>query len=183
MKTINNITIIVAVGIACLLDADTSRAQMSEYKFKQQFDIAFQLVLDGQHEEALPIFARLNKADVSHGQVQYLYAVSMMKADRVTNTTAVLLEKAAVVASLYHQVGRVEDKTAPVKVWMYLAKAYESSNAYDKAIDAYRNYMSSIPMASIEHKRGIVASIKKLREEKLAANSMNDVKLLAEITP
>lgn len=181
MKTIKSIITIVAVGIACLLNAGTSRAQMSQYKFEQQFDIAFQYVLEGQHKNALPIFERLNKSDGDHAQVQYLYAVCEMKVNHANGNTTNLLENAVKVSSVYHQIGRVQDRTAPVKAWMYLAKSYAEMYDYDKAINAYKNYMSCIPMASLEHKRGVIASIKKLRRQKLADNSTGVTGLLAEI--
>lgn len=183
MKTKTNIIIIVAVGIACLLDAGTSQAQMSDYKFKQKFDQAFQFVLEGQHEEAIPVFKQLLKADATHAQVQYLYAVSSIKANHASAFTTELLENAVKQCNHYHETGRVVDRTAPVKAWMYLALSYSAVYEYDKAIEAYRNYMSCIPLASLEHKRGIIASIKKLKRQKLADNSTGVESLLASQKP
>ena len=82
-------------------------------------------------------------------QVQYLYAVCEMKVNHANGNTTNLLENAVKVSSVYHQIGRVQDRTAPVKAWMYLAKSYAEMYDYDKAINAYKNYMSCIPMASL----------------------------------
>ncbi len=170
MKAIKNIIIIVAVGIACLLNADTAQAQMSEYKFNQLFDQAFEYVVDGNHDQAVTILKRLNKADANHAQVSYLYALAKIKTTGASKATESLLENAVKNYDYFHQSGRVEDRSAPVKAWFYLARSYAVNNKYDKAIEAYRNYMSCVPMASIEHKRGIVGKIKMLKRQKLAAS-------------
>ena len=42
----------------------------------------------------------------------------------------------------------------------------------DAAIAAYRNYMTCIPHASLEHKRDVVQAIKRLKQRQLALASV-----------
>lgn len=163
MKTLRNI-ITVAVSVAALFQTTTVNAQMSNYKFAQQFNRGFALIMEGEYERAESIFANLNEHDKAHGQVGYLLGMIQVKTGNVDANTVAVLENASKVYSYVHQRGRVEDKSSPAKSWFYLAKAYEDQAEYSKAIESYRNYMSCIQMASLDHKREIVSAIKKLRE-------------------
>ena len=170
MKTLR-IILAITTTIIVIAYAGKANAQMSEYKFKQQFDQAFEHTLNGETEEAYTILRRLHISDKEHGQVIYLLALNAIKLRDAGHRSASYLEKVVDKVSVYHQVGRVEDRTVPVKAWFYLAKSYENTNQYDKAISAYRNYMSNIQLASLDHKREIVMSIKELRAKKANAET------------
>lgn len=165
MKTLR-IILAITTTLIVIAYAGKANAQMSEYKFKQQFDKAFEHTLNGESEEAYTILRRLHVSDREHGQVVYLLALNAIKMRDAGYRSASYLEQVVDKVSVYHQVGRVEDRTAPVKAWFYLAQSYENTNQYDKAISAYRNYMSNIQLASLDHKREIVEAIKTLRAKK-----------------
>ena len=171
MKTLKN-TIKSIVAIITIVTATSSaNAQMSPYKFEQVFNQAFAQVVEGNHKAALPLLERLHASDSEHGQVQYLFALTRIKMGNNAGKTVELLEKAAKSFSFYHHSGRSTDRTAPVTAWLHLANAYAKEYSYDKAIDAYRNYMTCIPMASLDVKREVIEKIKKLKFQKLAAQS------------
>lgn len=163
--------------------AGQAEAQMSNYKFKQQFDKAFEHTLNGENAQALAIFQRLHAADKNHGQVTYLLALNHIKIQGAGEEAASYLNEAISKVSYYHQVGRVEDKTVPVKAWYYLAQSLAETNDYSSAINAYRNYMSSIQLAPLAHKREIVHAIQDLRSKKQLAERFGGGKQLAIQAP
>jgi hypothetical protein len=77
--------------------------------------------------------------------------------------TVYVLEKASKNYNFQHQSGRVEDRTAPARAWFYLAEACSETQHKTAAIEAYRNYMSCVPLASMEHKTMVVNRIKELK--------------------
>jgi hypothetical protein len=168
MKTIRLI-LAVAVTLMITIYVGTATAQMSQYKFKQQFDKAFEYTLNGEHQEASSILQRLHKEDENHGQVAYLLALNEIKLNGAGAKSASYLRKVIGKVSYYHQTGRVEDQSVPVKAWLYLAKSLANTNDLDEAVAAYRNYMSCIQLASIEHKREIVNAIKELKARRHVA--------------
>lgn len=167
MRTLRIISIIVALGYA--LQSGNVKAQMSDYKFNQLFDIAFAQIVEGDLEKARTTLEKLNQADPNHGQVGFLLGMCDVKTGHVTSNTQMVLANAAVNYDYFHQRGRVEDQSAPAKVWLYLAQARTELGFFDAAVTAYRNYMSCIPLATIEHKREVVAEIKRLKAQQVLA--------------
>lgn len=170
MKTLK-ITLVVVLAVGSLIQSAVAQAQMSQYKFKQQFDQAFALVLEGDHESAIPVLEKLNKFDSEHAQVGFLLGMCQVKSDNVSSQTIEVLKKSTKKYDYYHQIGRVEDRTSPSKAWLYLAKACVELNHFDQAIGAYRNYMSCIPMASLDQKRAVVEAIRKAEKQMAYAES------------
>ena len=162
MKTLKNI---ISIVIVITLFADFAQAQMSPYKFKQQFDIAFAKIVDGEHAEAIPALQKLHTNEPQHGQVAYLLAMCQIKTEGVTPQTIDLLQIASEKYSYSHQRGLVTDKSAPAKAWFYLANVLAENERSQQAITAYRNYMSCVPLAPIDHKRTVVHAIRELREK------------------
>lgn len=139
-----------------MLGLNTANAQLSPYKFNQLFDQAFQNVMVANYAEAIPVLNTLIKSDAEHAQVQFLLAMCSMKQGRVTERELQLLESAVKRYDPLHQSGRVESRTAPAKAWFFLAEACAQLKQHSKAVNAYRNYMTCIPLASIEHKKKIM---------------------------
>jgi tetratricopeptide (TPR) repeat protein len=165
MRTFKIISILLLSGFFHL----NIQAQMSDYKFNQLFEQAFAQIVDGDLQRAIPTLTKLHLADPEHAQVAYLLGMCQIRSGSVTSDTERMLESAAEHFDHYHQSGRVEDKTAPTKVWFYLAQAREQRGKMDAAVTAYRNYMSCIPQASLDHKRSVISEIKRLKNEQLAA--------------
>jgi len=86
-----------------------------------------------------------------------------MNCGMVDAFTVYVLNKAAKNYNFQHQSGRVEDRTAPARVWFFLAEARSQMQHETAAIEAYRNYMSCVPMASIDHKTMVINRIKQLK--------------------
>lgn len=164
MRTIKIISILVLSGFIHL----KTQAQMSDYKFNQLFEQAFAQIVDGDLQRAIPMLTKLHLADPGHAQVAYLLGMCQVRSGSATPNTERMLELAAVRFDFYHQSGRVEDRTAPTKVWFYLAQVREQVGKSDAAIAAYRNYMTCIPHASLEHKRSVISEIKRLKNQQLA---------------
>lgn len=169
MKTIKHIIQITLVLATSIAISSSAIAQMSPYKFNQLFQQAFAMVVEGNYTEALPILEELYLADSGHGQVAYMYGVCLMK-NQSHNYSLIrnVFQGASRKFNYNHQYGNVKDRTAPVNVWFHLAEANANEHRLDKAIEAYRNYMSCIQMASLEHKRMVKSRIDYLKQQKLA---------------
>jgi len=184
MKTIKNIFPVALIAVLSLSITSTVTAQMSPYKFDQLFQQAFAQVVEGNHEDALPILERLYHANRTHAQVAYLYGVCRMNSnDQDLAVTRKVLEVASANFDYRHRYGCVEDKSAPVKVWFHLAEVNARENRVEKAIESYRNYMSCIPLASLNHKRMVKDRISELKEQRLANTKSNENELLANVKP
>ena len=169
MKTIKNTIQIALIVIMSIAISTSANAQMSPYKFNQLFNQAFGMVVEGNHSEALPILERLYQADSGHGQVAYIYGICRMKTNAKNhNLTRNVLQSASRKFDYNHQYGNANDRTAPVNVWFHLAEANAHENRLDKAIESYRNYMSCIQMASLDHKRMVKDRIEDLKQQKVA---------------
>lgn len=170
-------TLLAVLSIAINTNAT---GQMSPYKFNQLFQRAFEMVVEGNHTAALPIFEELYLADSGHGQVAYLYGFCRMKTNaKDVGLTRNVLLCASRKFNYAHRYGEVTDRTAPVKVWLHLAEVNASENRIDKAIESYRNYMSCIQMASLDHKRMIKTRIEELKQQKAALAAELETQTLA----
>ena len=163
MKTIKNIAAVALVMTMGIIQSNNADAQMSDYKYAQLFDQAFELVLEGNHRQAIPMLTKLYDSDGNHGQVQYLLGMCRMKCGIVDAFTVHVLEKAAKNYNFQHQRGRVEDRTAPARAWFHLAEACAETQRKAAAIEAYRNYMTCVSLASIDHKSMVISRIKELK--------------------
>ncbi|MGB0368966.1 MAG: hypothetical protein ACPGD8_06145 [Flavobacteriales bacterium] len=166
MKTIKLVSKIAAVVLVSILSSASSKAQMSQYKFEQKFNTGFAQIMNGDYAQASTVFEQLHKADKSHGQVSYLLGLTLMKMGKADDLALEALEQATLTYNYQHQQGRVEDKTAPARAFYYLAKVCAYQGKFDAAIQAYRNYMSCIPLASVDHKREIIRAIKQTKSLK-----------------
>ena len=180
MKTNRTITTIILVML--IAATGSVQAQMSQYKFKQQFDQAFAYVLEADYQKAIPVLEKLYVADKTHGQVAFLLGMCQIKNESVTEFTHEVLTAASTKYDQFHQRGRVEDASAPAKVWFYLAEANASLGLANAAVNAYRNYMSCIPMASLEHKREVIFAIR-LVKEKMTEDKRGIASFLASQKP
>lgn len=163
MKTINHIIHIIL--ISTVFGTTATQAQMSPYKFNQQFDIAFEHLLEGNTKSAADIFQKLHAEDSEHGQVAFLLGLCQFRNGEVTERTFQSLKTACTKYDYYHQRGLANDRTVPASAWLYLAKVSAELGEKQTAINAYRNYMSCIPMASTEHKREVMYAIKALKQK------------------
>lgn len=184
MKTIKNIfagTLIVVLTVAINTSAT---GQMSPYKFNQLFQRAFGMIVEGNHKGAMPIFEELYYADSGHGQVAYLYGLCRMKTGAQDHKlTRNVLLTASHKFAFDHRYGHVDDRTSPVKVWFHLAEVNANENRIDKAIESYRNYMSCIQMASLEHKRMVKGRIEELKQQKAVLAEEMGAETLATSRP
>ena len=183
MKTIKIIITTALLGTLSLATTTETYAQMSDYKFNQLFEIGFELALEGEYEKAVQIFNQLAEADKNHAQVLYLQSICKKKVGVPASYTVNSLEKAVKNVDQFHQTGRVEDKSAPVKAWFHLGEAQADAGNYDRAIEAYRNYMSCIPLASLDHKREVIARIKDLKNQKMTDQEVGLSSTLARKQP
>lgn len=180
MKTIMKISVAVIISI---ISSYSAIAQMSQYKFEQVFNQAFAAILNGNYAEATPLLTQLNESDRTHGQVQYLLAMSRIKEGNFGGKTVRLLEEASKKYNFYHAYGDVKDETSPANVWFLLAESYAHTGAAKKSIDAYRNYMSCIPLASIQHKRSIIEKISAQQVQLARSSEVGSSSMIASRKP
>lgn len=182
MKAYISIVKGITVGVLIAI-TNTATAQMSQYKFEQIFRMAFQEMVSGNYEGAKPMFEVLNSSDPQHAQVQYLLALCQVNTGSQNRGTLELLQKAVSNYNYYHEHGNVNDRTAPAKAWYLLAELNAQFNRSDKAVEAYRNYISCIPLATKEHKRSVIDKIHELRSLESGSINEHGVSILATLQP
>ncbi len=160
MKTNFSFRFIFAVQFLMLASTFGAQAQMSQHKYGQLFAQAFEEVQLGNYAAAEPMLAKLHKADASHAQVAYLLGLTYVKQGHDLQEAAILLSKASKRYNAAHQHGRVEDTTAPSAVWLVLGEALAATGRSAEAVGAYRTYMTTIPMASIQRKSEVIERIR-----------------------
>jgi len=147
--------------IACFtLSASVQvHAQMSKHRFDRLFEQAFGDVLVGNYTAAQPALEQLTKADADHAQVAYLLGLVYVKQGREATAAVALLQSASKRFNARHQHGRVEDTSAPGAVWLLLGDALAATGRHVEAVSAYRTYMTTISMASIQRKSEVIERI------------------------
>jgi len=141
MKTISSI-LKSTVTILTMMFGLNVQAQMSDYKFEQQFNKAFELVVTGEIDQAIPLLETLRRADRSHHQVNYLLGMCYVRTGQHLNVSEMLLTIASNNTDQHSQLGMVENRTAPVRTWYYLAEVQFKLGHFRESRDAYRTYMS-----------------------------------------
>ncbi|MBI1287788.1 MAG: tetratricopeptide repeat protein [Flavobacteriales bacterium] len=182
METIKNNFKMVA-AFALLVLTTEAYAQMSPYKFAQTFNQAFANVVAADYEEALPLLEQLHQSDPEHAQVGYLLAICRHNLKMEAGGTLPLLLSASKSYNYYHEHGNVNDRSVPAKAWFLLAEVYSELGRHKESIDAYRDYMSCIPLASLEHKRSVIQLIAVQRQLLAANGSKTRGSLTASLQP
>lgn len=164
MKTNINFRQLLSMLAIILASASIAYAQMSQHKFNQIFAQAFEEVLVGKYEAAIPSLEKLHQADPAHAQTAYLLGLSYVKQGHQNEKAVEVLQLASKKFDAAHQHGRVEDSTAPGSVWMVLGDALTAAGKNAEAVMAYRTYMTTIPMASIQRKSEVIAKIRAAKQ-------------------
>lgn len=178
MKTIMTTFKTTAI-LVLLMNTTGVFAQMSPYKFAQTFNQAFANVVSADYEEALPQLEQLLQNEPEHAQVGYLLAICKRNLNADPSETLSLLRSAVKSYDYYHQHGNVDDRSVPAKAWFLLAEVYSDLGRHKESIDAYRDYMSCIPLASLEHKRSVIELIAAQRQLLAANDTGSRVSLIA----
>lgn len=141
MKTISSI-LKSTFTVFCIVSGLDVQAQMSDYKFEQQFNKAFEFVVIGDIDQAIPLLETLRRSDKSHHQVNYLLGMCYVRTGQHLNVSEMLLTFASNNTDQNSQLGVVECRTAPARVWYYLAEVQFKLGHYRESRDAFRTYMS-----------------------------------------
>ncbi len=165
----------------CLLLTNTLRAQMSDHRFARLFNQAFEEVMAGHHAAARSSLEELHRARPEHAHVSYLLGLTMVKQEDVSERTVTLLRKASQHFDPAHRQGSPEETNAPGTVFLMMGEALAELGKHEDAIRAYRTYMTTISLASIQRKSEVIERIRQSREA-MAAGSHRGQQLLAELT-
>lgn len=157
MKTAFTYTTLIVLFIYCT--PAHVQAQMSTHRYNSLFEQAFGDVLVGNYSAAQPVLEQLLKADANHAQTAYLLGLVYVKQGRELVAAASILNAASKRYDARHQHGRVDDSTAPGSVWLLLGDALASTGRNAEAVSAYRTYMTTIAMASIQRKSEVIERI------------------------
>jgi hypothetical protein len=164
-----------------LLFATAVQAQMSDHRFNLMFAQAFEEIVAGDHALAHPTLEQLHKARPENAQVSYLLGLSLLKQGRSAQQAATLLTAASAKFDPAHNHGNVTDASAPGSVFLMLGDVLAAIGRHKEAVNAYRTYMTTISLASIQRKSEVIERIREAREAMAAANTDNHG-LLAQLT-
>ncbi|MCF8256144.1 MAG: hypothetical protein K9J06_01225 [Flavobacteriales bacterium] len=179
MRTNNFIrTIVLAIT---MLVSTAVHAQMSDHRFNLLFAQAFEDVMAGDHCLAQPVLEQLHRSRPQNAHVNYLLGLALMKQGRDADRAAQLLLLASARFDPRHGHGRSEDESAPGSVFFLLGDALAMTGRHAEAVNAYRTYMTTISLASIQRKSEVIQRIRDAREAMAAADT-NNHGLLAQLT-
>ncbi len=156
------------------------QAQMSDHQFVRQFDQAFDEVMAGHHNAAQSSLEQLHRARPENAHVSYLLGLTMVRQDAVSARTISLLHKASQHFDPAHRQGSSDETNAPGTVFLMLGEALAELGKHEDAIRAYRTYMTTISLASIQRKSEVIERIRQSREA-MVAGSHRGQQMLAEL--
>jgi len=157
-----------------MLFATAVQAQMSDHRFNLMFAQAFEEVVAGDHALAQPSLEQLHKARPENAQVSYLLGLSLLKQGRSAQRAVELLNAASAQFSPSHQHGSASDASAPGSVFLMLGDALAATGRHKEAVNAYRTYMTTISLASIQRKSEVIQRIRDARDAMAAASSASN---------
>lgn len=163
-----------------LLMMTTAQAQMSDHRFNRMFDEAFGELMAGDLTTAQGSFEHLHRHRPENSHVSYLLALTLVQQGRDHERAVTLLGNASGHFSPEHRHGNPEATSVPGNVFLLLGDALHATGQHDKAVNAYRTYMTTISMASIHRKSEVIQRIRDAREA-MTANTLRGSHLLAEL--
>ncbi|MEO6304297.1 MAG: hypothetical protein ABIP51_14115, partial [Bacteroidia bacterium] len=133
----------------------TGRAQTKSPSFEKEFDDAekiFSKISDsksesltstkGAYAEVLPVFLNLYKQDPTNMNLAFKIGVCYQNARRERLKSIAYFSKAVTSVSNDYKGSSYKEKNAPLIAYKYLGDAYHWNYEFDKAIVAYKKYIS-----------------------------------------
>ena len=134
-------------AILLSLIAITSQAQ--DKNFKTWFQQAQEQMLYENYQEALKKYMQIENRGQLNANVAFNMGICYMNLDNQVENAIPYLEKAVVSTNPQYKDGNYKETSAPEEAWFYLGKAYRLTGQYTRAIDAYRQFRSTLNASDV----------------------------------
>jgi TolA-binding protein len=125
---------------------------LSQYKFNLLFENAYELMLSGELDKALPIFVILYQNDTANANICYLTGFCLYKMRREPATAIQLFEKASLSVNPRYVRGMSEEVKSPITVFYYLGELLFLEGNFQDALAAYIRYLAWLPGSQVYSK-------------------------------
>lgn len=155
VKSITNFMKAICLTSVVMLQSSSSQSQpfnISQYKFNLLFENAFELMLSGDWDKALPVFITLYQNDTANSNICYLTGFCLFKLKREPATAVQLLEKASQSVNPRYIRGMSDERKAPITTFYYLGELQFLEGNFQDALTAYLRYLAWLPGSQLHAK-------------------------------
>jgi|GEM_PF-3465892 len=131
------------------ISAHSQPVGISQYKFNLLFENAFELMLAGEWDKALPTFITLYQNDSSNSNICYLTGFCLYKLRLQPALAIQLFEKAALSVDPLYEKGISEERKAPISVFYYLGELRFMEGDFQESLTSYMRYLAWLPGSQI----------------------------------
>jgi len=118
-------------------------------KIKQLFGDAEKHLLYEEYELALPLYMDLINENWENANVDFSIGICYLNISGQEKLATPYLEKASQNTTSNFREGNYKEEKAPEETWFYLAKSYRLQNDFQKAIDAYKKFKSTLSVSDV----------------------------------
>ena len=118
-------------------------------KIKQLFQEAEQHLLYEEYELALPKYLELMSSGWDNSNIAFSVGICYLNIGDQYAQAIPYLEKAVLKINPDYREGNYKEDGSPVEAWFYLGKAYRLNGQYDKSIEAYGKFRSSLDVSDV----------------------------------
>jgi tetratricopeptide (TPR) repeat protein len=160
----------------CLL-AGAVMAQNREAEFKEVYPNASKLFDNEEYTEALNFLLGLHKLSPRNANINYLIGRCYLNLPGYKEKAVPYLEVAAASTTEKYK-DQYKETNAPLDAFFYLGRAYHLNLDFDKAITAYRQYLSKGNVWDEEEKIAVKRLVQNCQNAKLIIESPMSVELV-----
>ncbi len=122
-----------------------SQTYISDYQFNTLFENAFELMLVGEWEKALPTFITLYQNDSSNSNICYLAGFCLYKLRQEPAQAVQLFEKASLSVNPLYEKGISKERKAPISTFYYLGELQFMEGNFQASLASYARYLAWLP--------------------------------------
>ena len=126
-------------------------AQKTKDQFKTKFQEADKYLFENKYAKAIPILEEIDATKFTNSNIKFLLGHSYLQTPGKQKKAIELLSVATKSIAKEYYEGDFEESRAPIEVFSYLGDAYHKNFEFDKAKEAYDNYMKKLNKNSKEY--------------------------------
>jgi outer membrane protein OmpA-like peptidoglycan-associated protein/tetratricopeptide (TPR) repeat protein len=141
MKKYTTTLILLIFSFSVFAQRSENEIALREYFVDAEFFLTQEFYVDALNDY-IQVYKR-GYAD--NANINYRIGICYLEIPGQKNKSIEYLEKAASAASLKYKASSLNEKLAPIDVYLYLGNAYRVNNRLDDAINAYKKYKTLLP--------------------------------------
>lgn len=171
--------IVVLLAITTL--AITAYSQKNVKAIKKLFIKAEEHLLYEEYEQALPVYLELIDKGWDNANIHFKIGMCYINIPGQIKQAIPYLEKSTQNVSAKVKEGNYKEQKAPEEAWFYLAKAYRINNVFDKAIETYKKYKTTLSPSDVYYHDFLDLQIKTCETAKEMIK--NPINFVQEVSP